>query len=80
MQACVFGAEPPENDARRFLFLDSRYNDTNAHMVGIYIRYSLLIHDAGRPLSRPPALDLQKRSFTSGMQKQPLSPSRPIFS
>jgi len=40
MQPYMFGFEAPENDARRFLFLDSRYNSTNAHMVGFYVRYT----------------------------------------
>lgn len=30
----------PENDGRRFLLLDSRYTSHDAHVVGIYIRFS----------------------------------------
>ncbi len=39
MRPYMFGFEAPENDARRFLFLDSRYGNTNAHLVGIYVKY-----------------------------------------
>jgi MtrB/PioB family decaheme-associated outer membrane protein len=30
----------PENDGRRYLILDSRYTSHNAHVVGIYLRFS----------------------------------------
>lgn len=40
MRPYMFGAEAPENDARRFLFLNSRYGSASAHMVSVYLKYS----------------------------------------
>jgi len=40
MRPYMFGFEAPENDARRFLFLDSRYGSYNGHLLGVYVRYS----------------------------------------
>jgi len=41
MRPYMFGFEDTNtNDTRRSLFLDSRYGSTNAHLVGVYLRYS----------------------------------------
>lgn len=40
MRPYMFGLEAPENDTRRSLYLNSRYSDTNAHLLGLYLRYN----------------------------------------
>lgn len=40
MRPYMFGAEAAENDARRFLFLNSRYGSASAHVVSVYVKYS----------------------------------------
>jgi hypothetical protein len=40
MQPYMLGFEAPENDTRRSIYLNSRHASSDAHLFGVYIRYT----------------------------------------